>query len=354
MIKLAALTSGRNVPSSRYRVRQHILPLRKDGIHVREFFPALSKYKPPPWGSEKMSGIAYSFSRILWEAAKILLRFPGLLGSWQSDITWLERKMLWGSLSLEPLLKRPYIFDVDDAIWLVMPPLGRFGARKIARRAELVLAGNSYIADWFSAYTNAIRIVPTAVDTDRFRPRRVKAGRKEHGRFTVGWIGTASNYPGLDAIEIPLKRFLDDHDSQLLIVSDKPPRFEFIQDRLLTFIKWSPEIELEVMNHMDVGIMPLPDNEWSRGKCSYKMLQYMSMEMPVVVSPVGMNQDILTMGDIGFSASKEDDWYDALDALYTKTSLRRELGKNGRFLVEERFSCSRITPVLASIFKKMG
>lgn len=353
MINLAALTSGRDIPSSRYRVRQHIAPLRQAGILVKEFIPAVDKYRPPPWGSITASGKPYSFSRIFWEVAKLSLRLPGLIGSWRSDITWLERKMLSGSISLEPLVKRPYVFDVDDAIWLVMPPLGRRAAEKIAKRAELVLAGNAYIADWFSVYTSAIRIIPTAVDTDRFRVHKQKPLDTGGRCFIIGWIGTASNYPGLYAIEKVLKRFLDDHKCKFLIVADKPPQFKLIPDSFLKFIKWSKDIELEALMYMDVGIMPLPDNEWSRGKCSYKMLQYMAMEIPVVVSPVGMNREVLSMGNVGFPARTSDDWYNALDELYEKPFLRRRLGKNGRDLVGKKFSRSKITPVLASIFKEV-
>src|SRR5579864_1143673 len=165
MIHVAALTSGRNVPSARFRVRQHIPLLREMGIRVDEYCPIIDKFSAlrlPP----KMHDTA--LDRVLgrgWAGLKLAARVPGILGSHRASITWLERELIAGLITLEQLLKRPYVFDVDDAIWVVGPQAPESIAQ-IGSRAAMVIAGNSFIAQWFSSFTDRIRIVPTAVDTD--------------------------------------------------------------------------------------------------------------------------------------------------------------------------------------------
>src|SRR5579859_5448091 len=199
MISVAAITSGRQVPSSRYRVRQHIAPLREIGVDVREYIPAVDKY-------HMISGPAVF--RYTWQGVKLSLRTPGIVGSWAHRITWLERELLPGRLTLEALLKRPLIFDLDDAIWLT-PPHGPTAIANIAKRAAIVIAGNRYLAEWLSAYTDKIQIVPTAVDSEQFFPRRDHLMHPD--RYIVGWIGTHSNLEQLVRIERPLSQFLDQH-----------------------------------------------------------------------------------------------------------------------------------------------
>ena len=168
MIRVAALTSGKVVPSSRFRVRQHVEPLRALGFAVREYTPVIDKYAPlPAWPT----GLSPRFAPQLypWQASKLIARLPGLVGSWRSDVTWLERELLPGRLTLEPLLRTPVVFDVDDAIWL-SSPVAPAVARAVAERSAMVVAGNDYLADWFSNFTSKVRVVPTAVDTDRFFP----------------------------------------------------------------------------------------------------------------------------------------------------------------------------------------
>jgi glycosyltransferase involved in cell wall biosynthesis len=265
-------------------------------------------------------------------------------------VTWLERQLLPGQCTAEGWLRRPLVFDVDDAIWL-LPPAGADAAKRTAERAAVVIAGNAYIADWFSAFSREVRIVPTAVDTERFCPRHGGDPDRE-GTFVVGWTGTSSNLAYLEAIKAPLRRFLADHaDSLLLVMSDRPPRFADLDAARIRYERWTVAGEVQAIRRMDVGLMPLPDNEWTRGKCSFKMLLYMACGIPVVASPVGMNREILEKCEAGLASATEDDWYEALASLHADRSQADRLGKIGRALVEREFSQVVITERLAGIFR---
>ena len=311
MIKVAALTSGKHVPSARFRIRQHVLPLKRAGIHVREFLPAVDKYAPPPpflAFSNKMGSVPV---KIGWKFVKALATIPGVMGSYTADITWLERELHPGIPILEPFLKRPVVLDVDDAIWLTAP-FGRSAAIGAARMAEIVIAGNRYIAEWFGSFAKDVRVVPTAVDTDRIKPPGFQKMKPVSERFVIGWIGTSSNYTYLYRIEKGLSEFLKNHDAELLVMADKAPEFSALRSEYVRYVKWDPFKEIDLLGRMDVGLMPLSMDEWSLGKCSFKMLQYMAAGLPVVVSPVGMNVDVLSLGEVGFSAVTPGDWYEAL------------------------------------------
>jgi glycosyltransferase involved in cell wall biosynthesis len=353
MIKVTALTSGKHVPSARFRVRQHIEPLRNRGIRIREVIPAIEKYAPPPPCLAFSNPVGLTLGRAVWKCIKTSTTFPGAIGSWKGDLTWLEREMHPGFLSFEPFLKHPIVLDVDDAIWL-NKPFGWRATRKIAEIADVVLAGNHHIADWFNACAEDVRIVPTAVDTDRIRPKKIHEFEHSCRPFVIGWIGTSGNYKSLYPIENVLGKFLKNHTAELWVMADQPPRFSELRSDKVRYIKWDPTKEVTFLKRMDVGLMPLTSDPWSLGKCSFKMLQYMAAGLPVVVSPIGMNREVLAMGDIGFSAVTQKDWYEALSCLYADFEFAHGFGTNGRLLAENHFSRHVISAVLEGIFKEFS
>jgi glycosyltransferase involved in cell wall biosynthesis len=348
VIRVAALTSGRNTPSSRFRVRQHIDALFSRGVNVKEFVPLIEKYRVlrrMPDGFR----FAERFLDAGLSVTKLAVRVPAVVNSWRHDVTWMERELFSGRATMEGLLKKPIALDVDDAIWLSGPHAAR-GAEKIARQASVVLAGNRYIGEWFSQFCSDVRLVPTAIDPQRFRPANRPPGER---RFAIGWTGLSSSYGFLYDIEKPLEQFLSVSDAQLVVIADKPPAFRTIAANRIQFIRWSPDVEADALHQFDVGIMPLPENEWSRGKCSLKMLQYMAAGLPVVVSPVGLNQEILEMGTIGMAARTADDWISALLELQHHPDLRIRLGCEGRRIVEQHFSVPVIADKLAAVFRSI-
>lgn len=350
MASIAAITSGKNVPSTRFRIRQHIDNMRESELEVSEYCPLINKYQPMPlWPKGVRSSYALPF-HLLWLLTKLSTRVPGIIGSYRADVVWLSRELLSGYYTLERFIDRPLVFDVDDAIWLGKP-FGDKAARKIAQRSDTVIAGNNYIAEWFSAYSNDVVVVPTAVDTQRYTPYKAR----DFGEFfTVGWIGTSANLQYLEAIEESLGRFLKDGpDRRLLVVSTERPGLPSIDPDKLIFVQWSADNEVRMIQNMDVGLMPLENVEWVKGKCSFKMLQYMACGKPVVVSPFGMNREVLDMGCIGEGATSGDDWYSTLTELSRDEASASEMGAAGRRIVVDNFSNKMVSDRLSEIFLRL-
>lgn len=311
-------------------MRQFIQPLGRLGVEVKEYYPLISKYKiePLPWLTR-------------------LLRVPGLLASRTSDITWLGRELLSGKFGLELRAGRRRLFDVDDAIWLVYQ--NNF-SEEIARHSAGVIAGNNFIAEHYRTTGARVWVVPTSIDTDIWKP---STGRT-HAHWTIGWTGTWSNLKYLYEIERPLADFLQTHgDARLLVVCDRRPVFQTIPAGRWSFERWSPACEVRAVQEMDVGLMPLADTEWARGKCAFKMISYMSVGLPVVASPVGVNREILQAHEVGFPATALEDWHAALQSLYDDRALAARLGGTGRETVEEHFSVKRSASKLAEIFREV-
>lgn len=347
MLHISALTSGKNDPSARFRVRQFIEPLAQRGIAVHEYCPRIDKHAGlPNTVSSRVPSFTLPLFDGVWRGAKLATRIPGIVATWSTQITWFNRELLPGRYTLEGLARRPYVFDVDDAIWQARPN-GHATVIKIANNAAVVIAGNAHVAEWFTPHARDVRIVPTAIDTRRFLPREYPRHDKP---FVVGWTGSGGNYVYLYRIENTLAHFLETHDAELLVMAERPPNFTKLPPNKVRFVKWSPSAETETLREMDVGLMPLTSTDWTRGKCGFKMLQYMASALPVVVSPVGVNASILAMADVGFAAEQESDWYDVLHHLYENRELGPLMGKTGRMLVERQFSQDVVAQMLADVF----
>ena len=327
-IKIAAFTGRRDDPASFFRMRQHFPKLKSMGLNIREFMHPCFKG--------------------CWHLGpfKVVPYLSKLIESRDSDVTWLTRTFVVGLETIELLLKRPRVMDVDDAIWL-SKPLGAVSIPHLASHMDVIIAGNNYIADWFSKYCKQVHIIPTAIDTTRYTKKKYKT---EEENFIIGWTGTSSNFSYLNIVEKPLARFLADHKNTFFkLIADESWHSELIPPDRIIFVKWSREIEVEALHTMSVGIMPLTNTPWSRGKCSFKMLQYMAVGLPVIVSPVGMNNEVLEKGEMGLIARSEDDWHDAFDNLYSNSQTKQKLGTIGREVVEQYFSAESVVPRLFSI-----
>ena len=138
-----------------------------------------------------------------------------------------------------------------------------------------------------------------------------------------------------------------------MLISNRPWKGKLLPPEKVRFVPWNRESEATALHSMSVGVMPLIDTKWSRGKCSFKMLQYMAVGLPVVVSPVGMNLDVLQKADVGFAAACHDEWYEALSALYDNWTLQVKLGRAGRKVVEQFYSADTVAGELADIFKSL-
>ncbi len=337
-IKVAAYTKGLNTPSARYRIRQLIPYLEKNGIEVREYPALFSSYPRSRKLLLPVMGLAALAARI-----------PDVVNGYRCDISLLQREMLSTITTLEPLLKRPIVLDVDDAIFLRR---GGKAARRLASLVSHVICGNDYVADYFSQWNPSVSIIPTAVDIQRYVPAIDPNNKK--GKKVIGWIGTKGNFKYLHEIVPALEKIVSlQPEIRLKIIADQRPDFSGKLAHHLDYVPWHPDHDVTEIQSMSVGIMPLSDGDWERGKCSFKMLQYMSCGVPVVVSPVGMNSQVLALGEAGVGAVTEKEWIDGILQIINNADQTRAMGDIGRKIVEEHFCIEKTTRKVSKVLKSL-
>jgi glycosyltransferase involved in cell wall biosynthesis len=246
--------------------------------------------------------------------------------------------------------------DYDDAIFhqydLHPNPLVRTMLQKkidtVMRHAALVIVGNDYLAERASeAGARWVEILPTVIDIERY----TISGKRQNNGFNIGWIGTPMTAKYLYRIKDALVRICLEEKAQLLLVGLEKIDIEGVPVK--TF-QWSEEKEVELIQMFDVGIMPLPDNPWERGKCGYKLIQYMACSLPVIASPVGANRKIVDDGINGYLASTETEWLESFHRLQQDKRLRTEMGKAGRAKVESKYCLQVTAPRLAELLDKVA
>jgi glycosyltransferase involved in cell wall biosynthesis len=304
-----------------------------------------NKYKHSPI----RTGIA-AFDRLAdksWDRLKVPARRAIVRRSEKYDATWLSRSLLSFDNKADREI-RNIIYDVDDAVWLSGEADHCFEHH--CRNARVVFAGNAFIANHVLRFTRSVVTVPTSVDTRRYR--KIDVARSH---FNVGWIGSARGFPYLAGIQDSLLRFFKSHaDARLVIVAERYP----IELNLLTpfvhFIPWTIAGDVEAINGFSVGLMPLHDTDWDRGKCSFKMLQYMACEVPSIVSPVGMNLEVMALGEkYGNFGAMGTDWGEALLHYYNMPdSVRAIQGRAGRQVIADHFATEVVAQSITGHLEK--
>jgi hypothetical protein len=345
---LALTRYPRQGASSRLRFLAFLPGLAASGIDVtvspffdERYLPALyAGRRPSPWR------LFASYAR----------RLGVLLGARHFDAVWIEKEALpWLPLAVEGALLGdvPYVVDFDDAWFLRYRMHGKRLARalladkleRLTARARAALVGNDVLAAWArSAGAGHVVELPTAVDLARYQP----AAPHPKGPLRIGWIGSPSS-----AAEYlrPLAPMLAEVTAAgwatLTVVGAEAARCGVEA----ACVPWSEDGEIEELGRFDVGIMPLTDTPWSRGKCAYKLIQYMAVGIPVIASPVGMNRQVVRHGVNGFLAETADDWKAALRTLADDPELRRRMGEAGRRIVAEEFTLEVILPRLTAVLR---
>ncbi len=331
--------------SSRMRCFQYIPLLSRCGIHVDIQSLFDDRYLVDLYGTNRRH----------WRniVANYLRRVPALLTLGRYDLLWIEQELFpWLPPLAERLLygcKVPCIVDYDDAIFhrydlhrkqLVRQVLGR-KIDFIMNRAEAVVVGNRYLAERaINAGANRVAMIPTVIDLERYVPKP----DYERIQVTIGWIGSPATYPFFESIAPILTDLMKRLPIRVEVVGGPE-----IGERGMwpfTYHRWCEASEVDRLNHFDIGIMPLPDTPWTRGKCGYKLIQYMACGIPVVASRVGTNLDIVEPEKSGFLVSTAKEWIDAIERLVTDAALRRTMGRQGRRLVEAHYHLGKTLPVL--------
>src|SRR5262245_29959921 len=344
----------------RFRVAQFIPYLRSVGIDVTlrslfdaDFFHLV--YKP---GHYLRKASAF---------ASLSLRHLGTLydaGSFDAILIYREIFPI-GPALIERLLargdRRPVVFDFDDAIFLpnvsdanrpILPLKSPGKVATIISHSDHVIAGNDYLANYARRFNDAVTVIPTCVDTTRFVPRPEAFSGNGSGAerdLIVGWIGsptTASYVQGLSRV---LQRVAARHRFVMRVSGPNEPLD--IPGLITDQPPWMLDREVELFNTCDIGVYPLTDDEWARGKCGFKAIEFMACGVPVVASPVGVNREIIEDGVNGLLAAAEDEWVEKLERLLVDRELRRLLGQAGRRTIDERYSLRVHAPTLAATLR---
>lgn len=258
---------------------------------------------------------------------ELLPWFPAVLERW---LAWRSCRMV---VDYDDALFHQY--DAHPSLW-VRRLLGR-KITTVIRLAHTVVAGNAYLADYARrAGAQRVVVLPTVIDLERYPVK----DRASHSRvFTIGWIGSPSTARYLQDIAPALAQVCADGRARVRLVGSGPIDLLGVP---VDVIPWAEETEVDEIHRFDVGIMPLPDEPWARGKCGFKLIQYMACGLPVVASPVGVNSEIVTEGVNGHLATSTQQWVQALRQLQTDHAARQRMGAAGRKRVEERY-CLQVT-----------
>lgn len=340
-------------PSSRYRYLQMVPHLARHGVSLtcRPLFGATwfaILRQPAPL--RLAAKLAYTLGRFAVRAAQLLIL---VLRRRRPDLVVIEHQLFpylppW----FERWLRRRgvrFTVEFDDAIHLT-----RFHLRKmetLCALADAVIVGNPELRAFARRHTDKVGVVPTTIEMERYPTPTLgerDAALDPERPLVVGWIGLPYNFHALDIVTEPLRRLAAQRPIRLRVVSDGAPRLPGVPTEV---VPWSAAREVDEIRGFDVGIMPLPDDAWSRGKCALKILQYFAAGRPAVASPVGANAQVVHHGRDGFLARGPDEWYEALRALADDPARRREMGLEGRRAVEREYATASWAPRLAAAWR---
>ena len=272
----------------------------------------------------------------------------------QYDLLWVEKEVLPWVPAFAERLGRSYVVDYDDAVFhaydhhssaLVRAVLGR-KIQQVMARASRVVVGNHYLGDYAKrAGAQRIEYVPTVIDLDRYGATE----EAPHDAFTIGWIGTPWTARYLPAIQPALEQVCRNGRARVVLIGSGPTTLGAVPVEILP---WSEENEVRDMRRCDIGIMPLPDEPYERGKCGYKLLQYMACGRPVIASPVGANKEIVESGVSGYLAGTNEEWANAIESLRNDRAALTAVGKAARAKVESQYSLERHAPRLLEILRQ--
>ena len=253
----------------------------------------------------------------------------------------LERALFWWISQKSNHRRSRVVFDVDDTIFRNRRnPNDRspeVRVAEIARRCDLVLAGNEFLEKFFSLHGQC-QIIPTTIDTQRYC--RIEVNQSQPSKMlTIGWTGAEPNLSYVKPLGTVLEQLQCKVDFAIRVISESGKENPFSDKvRCVELLPWNEKTEIEDLSVIDIGIMPLPDDDWTRGKCGFKLLQYMALNIAAVASPVGVNSQIIQHGVNGLLAGTPEEWERGLHLLLTDTDARTRLARNGRDTVEKRYA----------------
>ena len=342
-------------PSQRYRLEQWKPYLENQNIRTELV----------PFADAELSKLLYQPGRYAAKAqamsAAFLRRIAAIATARRYDAVLIHRAAcIMGPAVLEralALLRCPVIFDFDDAIYLLNTSAANrhFGWLKfpgktaaICRLSTHVVVGNSFLADYARRYNSQVTVIPSSVDTEQYRPAiRSTPGK----RVVLGWTGSSTSQTYLEMFAPVLREILAACDVELRVHSDREPELAGIP---FVWRPWQAETEVAEVARFDIGIMPMPDDKWTRGKCAMKALLYMASGIPTVCSAVGANCEVIQHGQNGLLATTPKEWIAHVKALAASPELRLQLGMAGRQTIEEQYSMKSCATAFAHVVREVS
>lgn len=339
-------------PSQRFRFEQYLPYLNQNGFDCQHFF----LLNPADDKTFYSKGKYFAKLLIILKSALKLFKLSGKANDY--DFIFIQREcFMLGTSYFEKRFsesRAKLFFDFDDSIWLldVSNANKAFAwlknpdkTSKIISFSDVVLAGNAYLAEYAKQFNRNVKIIPTTIDTVEYT--RVKNNNMS---ICIGWSGSLTTLKHFDfavPFLVKLKQKFGDKIS-IKVIGDGT----YVNEKLnIKGLPWKKENEVEELSTFDIGIMPLPDDKWASGKCGLKGLQYMALEIPTIMSPVGVNSTIIQDGQNGFLASSENEWIEKLTLLIESKELREKMGKAGRKTVVEKYSVEALKDTYLQLFK---
>lgn len=341
MPKILFLTLHRKdrSPGQRFRHEQYLSYLEEQGFEIT-YSNMLNSEQ-----DKIFYGLGNTFGKIQIGLSSISKRLRDIFKASSYDYIFIYRDAFFFGTFFERLFKKSkakLVFDFDDSIWLedANPNQSIFQRLKnptktgtIISYCDLTIAGNEYLANYAKQHTSNIVIIPTTIDLEEY----TKVEVEKEDKVCIGWSGSFSTIKHFESALEPLKVLKKKYGEKVYFKVIGDGNYEN-KELDIQGLPWKKETELEDLCSIDIGIMPLPDDNWSKGKCGLKGLQYMALSIPTIMSPVGVNTDIIKDGENGFLASSTNEWVEKLSLLIEDEKLRMKLGKAGRETVEQEYS----------------
>ena len=338
--------------SSRYRFYQFIPYLKKNNFDVNISYLLSNNYLGYIYSGKKLKkniSILISYIKIII----ILFRLKNY------ELIWVDKEIFpWFPFCIENFFINkfpPYVVDFDDPIFhtydqypnKLIRNIYKNKISKIMQSSNLVIAGNYYIANYAKKVgAQNVKIIPTVVNHEKYLSKRNAFSSK----FTIGWIGSPSTARHMQVAKNALINICSDSKVQFLAIG---PNSSDLKDIPAKIIPWLEETENENLLKFDVGIMPLPDTPWEKGKCGFKIIQYMASGIPVIASPVGINNHIVDHGINGYLAKDSYEWIKYIKILKNDSELRKTMGLAGQKKVKEKYSLRKTAPEICMLLEKM-
>jgi len=348
-------------PSQRFRFEQYLTQLKQKDFKIT-FLPL---YNQSTWLSLYQKG--NRIGKFINISGAFIRRVTKSCTALTGDFVFIHREMLpvgppimeW---VISKVFRKKIIYDFDDAIWLTdnihenrFEKILRWRGKvaSICAWSYKVSVGNAYLADYAGRFSKNVVVIPTTIDTvsvhnpARFQKKTTAPGGAN--KIIIGWTGSHSTLKYLKDLEPVLQSVENKYPHvSFLVIADRAPDFTL---KKLIFKKWTKESEIEDLIQADIGIMPLPDDEWAKGKCGFKALQYMALEIPCLASPVGVNTTIIQHGVNGFLCNTPAEWMKCFDALISNEPYRMQIGQQGRITVERTYSVRSNASAFLSLFR---